>query len=295
MPAQFAATIQALKKGTANRPIKAAIKKIGNWEEPLQEIQVPSARAILRDLGALKRQLEHDKPGIERVHTTVSRLAEAAEKLAAKLHGREAEKARDLAGNMREATESGDTKREQHLSQRPASGQAKRRSLREEHEHRLPESTGGSRKMASCYERSSRYGEDEYEPRGPSGRVRDPEHDHRLRGHESERLYESRRRGDDGRGRVIDPERDHRLRGDYAALSAALATPAAYVAFVSSPAKAQAMRGRLTAEGFDEASRARLHAPAGLDIGSETPAEIALAILAEITSFRHAKLDRSAL
>ncbi len=80
MPAQFAATIQALKKGTANRPIKAAIKKIGNWEEPLQEIQVPGARAILRDLGALKRQLEQDKPGIGRVHTTVSRLAEAAEK-----------------------------------------------------------------------------------------------------------------------------------------------------------------------------------------------------------------------
>ncbi len=149
--------------------------------------------------------------------------------------------------------------------------------------------------MASCYERSSRYGEDKYEPRGPSGRVRDPEHDHRLRGHETDRLYESRHRGDDGRGRVTDPERDHRLRGDYAALSAAMATPAAYVAFVSSPAKAQAMRERLTAEGFDEASRARLHAPAGLDIGSETPAEIALAILAEIVSLRRAKANRSEL
>lgn len=83
--------------------------------------------------------------------------------------------------------------------------------------------------------------------------------------------------------------------GDYAALSAAMATPAPYVAFVSSPAKAQAMRERLTKEGFDEASCARLHAPAGLDIGSETPAEIALAILAEIVSLRRPKAKRSEL
>lgn len=55
------------------------------------------------------------------------------------------------------------------------------------------------------------------------------------------------------------------------------------------------MREKLIKDGLDEASLARLHAPAGLDIGSETPAEIALAILAEITSLRRAKLDRSAL
>ncbi|MGA9764010.1 MAG: XdhC family protein [Rhodomicrobium sp.] len=83
--------------------------------------------------------------------------------------------------------------------------------------------------------------------------------------------------------------------GDYAALSAAMATPAPYVAFVSSPAKAQAMRERLTREGFDEASLARLHAPAGLDIGSETPAEIALAILAEIVSLRRTRAGRREL
>ncbi|MGO8952383.1 MAG: XdhC family protein [Rhodomicrobium sp.] len=81
--------------------------------------------------------------------------------------------------------------------------------------------------------------------------------------------------------------------GDYAALSAAMATPSPYVAFVSSPAKAQAMRERLTKEGFDGARLARLHAPAGLDIGSETPAEIALAILAEIVSLRRAGANKS--
>ena len=77
--------------------------------------------------------------------------------------------------------------------------------------------------------------------------------------------------------------------GDYAALNAAMATPAPYVAFVSSPAKARAMRERLKAGGFDDAALARLHAPAGLDIGSETPSEIAVAILAEIVALRRAK------
>ena len=50
------------------------------------------------------------------------------------------------------------------------------------------------------------------------------------------------------------------------------------------------MRARLLEEGAAESALVRLHAPAGLDIGSETPAEIAVAILAEIISFRRARI-----
>lgn len=39
---------------------------------------------------------------------------------------------------------------------------------------------------------------------------------------------------------------------------------------------------RLTAEGFGEAALSRIHAPIGVDIAAQTPAEIAVAILAEI-------------
>jgi xanthine dehydrogenase accessory factor len=75
--------------------------------------------------------------------------------------------------------------------------------------------------------------------------------------------------------------------GDYAALSAALKTNAPYVAFVASSKKAKAMRERLANDGLAEASVERLRAPAGLAIGSETPAEIAVAILAEMIKVRH--------
>ncbi len=76
--------------------------------------------------------------------------------------------------------------------------------------------------------------------------------------------------------------------GDHAALTAALATDTPYVAFIASRAKVAAIRERLAAEGVSEAALARLRSPAGLSIGAKTPAEIAIAVLAEIISLRQA-------
>ncbi len=76
--------------------------------------------------------------------------------------------------------------------------------------------------------------------------------------------------------------------GDLAALKAALATDAPYVAFIASKAKAKALRDRLAADGMPKEALAHLHAPAGLRIGAKTPSEIAVAILAEIISIRRA-------
>ena len=68
-------------------------------------------------------------------------------------------------------------------------------------------------------------------------------------------------------------------------LTEALRSGIPYVALVASE-----VRGRAVTESLDlpEEERARLHTPAGLEIGAETPEEIALAILAEIVALRPA-------
>jgi xanthine dehydrogenase accessory factor len=72
-------------------------------------------------------------------------------------------------------------------------------------------------------------------------------------------------------------------KGDEAALRAAVATEAAYHAFVGSRRKMAALREKLLGEGIDALALDRIKAPAGLDLGAITPEEIAMSILAEIT------------
>jgi xanthine dehydrogenase accessory factor len=81
--------------------------------------------------------------------------------------------------------------------------------------------------------------------------------------------------------------------GDHAALTAALATDTPYIAFIASRAKVAAIRERLAAEGVSPAALARLRSPAGLSIGAKTPAEIAIAVLAEIISLRRTAAKES--
>jgi xanthine dehydrogenase accessory factor len=77
-------------------------------------------------------------------------------------------------------------------------------------------------------------------------------------------------------------------KADEAALRAALATGAPYIAFVGSRRKFQTLAARLAADGIDPAALAAVAAPAGLDIHAITPEEIALSILAQITAHRRA-------
>jgi xanthine dehydrogenase accessory factor len=71
-------------------------------------------------------------------------------------------------------------------------------------------------------------------------------------------------------------------RGDEAALQAALAATADYVAFVGSRLKAESLRAAMAERGLPPERIAGLKAPAGLDLGAITPDEIAVSILAEI-------------
>lgn len=73
---------------------------------------------------------------------------------------------------------------------------------------------------------------------------------------------------------------------DEPAVQAALAGPAAYVGLVASGKRAAAVRTWLREEGVAEQDLARLQAPAGLDLGSTTHEEIAVAVLAELVAWR---------
>jgi xanthine dehydrogenase accessory factor len=75
-------------------------------------------------------------------------------------------------------------------------------------------------------------------------------------------------------------------KGDEAALQAALAIEADYVAFVGSRLKAATLKAALAERGLDGERLAKLHSPAGLDLGAIGREEIALSILAEIVAFR---------
>lgn len=79
----------------------------------------------------------------------------------------------------------------------------------------------------------------------------------------------------------------HDPRVDDMALMEALKTPAFYIGAMGSDRTSANRRERLPELGLSAEEIARLYAPIGFPIGSKTPAEIAIAILAEITAVRH--------
>jgi xanthine dehydrogenase accessory factor len=77
---------------------------------------------------------------------------------------------------------------------------------------------------------------------------------------------------------------------DEEALAGALRRDARYVGLVASPTRAAAVRAWLREEtGLAEERLAALRAPAGLDLGAETPEEVALSILAELVQVRRGR------
>ena len=76
----------------------------------------------------------------------------------------------------------------------------------------------------------------------------------------------------------------HSFIHDRAYLGQLLRRPLRYLGALGPRRRTERLLGELAAEGLvaDPVARAALHAPVGLDIGAETPEEIAVSILAEI-------------
>ncbi len=73
---------------------------------------------------------------------------------------------------------------------------------------------------------------------------------------------------------------------DLECIRAVLGKTYRYAGFISSARKAKLLREQAVSDGFDKARVDALHAPIGLRIAAETPAEIAVSILAEIVAVR---------
>jgi len=79
----------------------------------------------------------------------------------------------------------------------------------------------------------------------------------------------------------------HDPKMDDMALMQALSMDLFYVGAIGSLKNQAARRKRLEQLELTNTQIAKLHGPVGLAIGSKTPAEIAISILAEITAQRH--------
>ena len=81
--------------------------------------------------------------------------------------------------------------------------------------------------------------------------------------------------------------RGHRCDADAEAF--ALRTGASYIGVVGSRRKTKYVREKLEAQGFTGEQLDSVYAPIGIEIGSETPAEIAISIAAQLIQIRSAK------
>lgn len=89
-----------------------------------------------------------------------------------------------------------------------------------------------------------------------------------------------------GRSHILLVTRGHKY--DYECLIRALRAdpPPAYIGMIGSRRRVRATYVQLVDEGIDRALIDRIHAPVGLDIGSETPEEIAVSVAAELVMLR---------
>lgn len=83
----------------------------------------------------------------------------------------------------------------------------------------------------------------------------------------------------------------HDPKFDEPALQLALRSPARYVGAIGSRKTQAQRRERLLEIGLTEEQVARVHGPIGLNLGGRQPAEVALAILAQMTAVRYGRTE----
>jgi hypothetical protein len=104
MAIKFAATMNAINRGLDKVKAATGVHMIEDWEAALAEVDVPGAKGIVRDLQALRKQLEKESPDGERIQALLHRLGVATVKIAARSEKSE-EKLKALGEALTEAGE----------------------------------------------------------------------------------------------------------------------------------------------------------------------------------------------
>ena len=104
MAIKFAGTTNAINRGLSNTKPDKGAHLVEDWETALSETDAPGAKSILRDLGALRKQLERGEPDADRVHALLHRLGQATVKIADKAE-KNGDKIRALGEALTEAGE----------------------------------------------------------------------------------------------------------------------------------------------------------------------------------------------
>lgn len=125
MAVKFAGTMNAINRGLEKvQPAKGA-DMLEDWEAALSEVDIPGSKGILRDLGALRKQLEKGEPDADRVHALLHRLGAATSNIAKK-SDKSQEKLEALGAALTEAgEESPDEEEDVEAAANPKRGRKK--------------------------------------------------------------------------------------------------------------------------------------------------------------------------
>jgi hypothetical protein len=119
MAVKFAATLNAVNRGLESTKADKGAHPIEDWETALADADVPGAKGILRDLQALRKQLERERPDGERIGALLHRLGAATTKIADRAD-KNGDKLRQLGEALSEAgEESGDEELDEEAAKAP--------------------------------------------------------------------------------------------------------------------------------------------------------------------------------
>ena len=99
---QFAATTKLLERDLDKVNPEQAVKNIESWEDGLGKLESKSAKAVARDLEALKKAL-NGKPRKGTVEKLLAKLGEETTKLAEEAPEAQQEKLREIGKALSEA------------------------------------------------------------------------------------------------------------------------------------------------------------------------------------------------